>query len=259
MYGGSRSATAADELICPIRLDVTDENSIRDAVSEVYRREARIDLLINNAGVAVAGSLEDTSVGDAKALMDVNFFGAFRLIQAVLPVMRFQRAGLIINVSSLGGAFGLPYQSIYSASKFALEGMSESLRYEVRDYGIDVVVIEPGDVRTNITRNRVRPALSFTGSPYIDRFETVLKIIESEERNGVEPEAVANLVLNICESGGRRARYSCGRISQRAAAWARRCLPAGLFEKLISSFYGIARDPSRRLDSDLLTKSTGAS
>lgn len=259
VYGGRRLASPSNGLVNSISLDVTDDASVRTAVAEVLRNESRIDLLVNNAGIAVAGALEETPLADARSLLEVNFFGAMRLTQAVLPVMRSQRSGLIVNMSSLGGLFGLPFQAMYSASKFALEGMSESLRHEVGVHGVDVVLVEPGDVRTNITRNRLRLRPAQGTSAYSGRFEGVLRIIEKEEQGGVAPETVARLVCRIADSRSRRARYSCGRLSQRSSAWARRVLPGKLFESIISGFYGLSAASAGAPESEFLTKGSGAS
>jgi NAD(P)-dependent dehydrogenase (short-subunit alcohol dehydrogenase family) len=114
----------------------------------------RLDIVVNNAGIAIAGPLELTSIEEAKRQIDVNLFGAFRVCRAVLPSMRRQGSGYIVNVCSIGGLIAIPYQPLYRASKFALEGMTESLRLEVRSFGIRVVIIEPGDTKTEITQNR---------------------------------------------------------------------------------------------------------
>jgi NAD(P)-dependent dehydrogenase (short-subunit alcohol dehydrogenase family) len=135
-------------------MDVTDDESVQHAIDAILQREGRLDIVVNNAGIAIAGPLELTSIEEAKRQFDVNLFGAFRVCRAVLPSMRRQGSGYIVNVCSIGGLIAIPYQPLYRASKFALEGMTESLRLEVRSFGIRVVIIEPGDTKTEITQNR---------------------------------------------------------------------------------------------------------
>jgi NAD(P)-dependent dehydrogenase (short-subunit alcohol dehydrogenase family) len=171
--------------------------------------------------------------------MDVNFMGAFRVARAVLPGMRQRRSGVIVNISSLGGLFGLPFQSFYSASKFALEGWTESLRYEVSPFGIRVVLVEPGDVKTGFTGSRVLAAAADSSSPYTGQFSKCMQIVEKEESKGVPPEAIARLICSIVEGTAKGPRYTCGQVSQRASAVLKRLLPGRLFESIIGPFYGL--------------------
>jgi NAD(P)-dependent dehydrogenase (short-subunit alcohol dehydrogenase family) len=218
-------------------MDVTDGNSVARAIGTVIAQERRLDVIINSAGYGLAGAIENTSVAEAQQQLDVNFMGAFRVCRAVLGDMRRQGSGLIINISSLGGLFGLPFQGLYSASKFALEGLSESLRYEVRQYNIEVVLIEPGDIKTNITANRRVVAASDTS--YSQTFQSVLKTIKQEECNGADPNEVAKLVCKVVETRAPRARYTVGHWSQRMSAMMKRYAPYLIFESLLASFYGV--------------------
>src|ERR1700759_3251829 len=155
VYGTSRRAgTSQKGSVAMLVADVTNDLSVEQAVAAVLEREGRLDIVVNNAGMCLAGPAENTSIEAAKSQLEVNFFGAHRVCRAVLPIMRSQRAGYIVNIGSIGGLVAIPYQSMYSASKFALEGFSESLRMEVRPFGIRVVIIEPGDHKTAITENR---------------------------------------------------------------------------------------------------------
>jgi NAD(P)-dependent dehydrogenase (short-subunit alcohol dehydrogenase family) len=219
-------------------MDVTSEESVRQAIGEVLAAEGCIDAAVNNAGYGLAGPIEHTTIEQAQRQMDVNFFGIVRICQAVLPAMRAQRAGVIVNISSLGGLIGLPFQAMYSASKFAIEGFTEALRYETLPFGIRTVLVEPGDIRTAITANRERA--DGAGNAYDELFDTVLSIIEREERRGVDPDSVARLVTAICDGRSCRLRYTSGKISQRGTAWIKRVLPHVSFERMLGLYYGLS-------------------
>jgi NAD(P)-dependent dehydrogenase (short-subunit alcohol dehydrogenase family) len=229
----------------PIVMDVTDGASVTRGVANLIERYGRIDCVINAAGYGLGGSIEDTSIEEAQRQFEANLFGVLRVCQAVLPVMRRQRSGIIVNISSLGGLFGLPFQGLYSASKFALEGLTESLRLETRPFGIRVVLIEPGDVRTAITRNRVLTAASRDGSAYRDTFRRVLDVIEKEESAGIAASDVAALVARVVRTGRPRLRYTVGHPGQRLTALLKRTLPWSICERLLLSFYGAGRPPGR--------------
>lgn len=159
VYGTSRRASSTPQAVGSdrfrlIAMDVNSEDSVQRAIQTVLVAEGRIDVVLNNAGDGVAGSVEDTSLDEAQRQLDTNFFGVLRVCHAALPIMRRQASGLIVNVSSLGGLVGLPFQGLYSASKFAVEGMTEALRMEVRPFGVRVVLVEPGDFRTGFTEQR---------------------------------------------------------------------------------------------------------
>src|SRR5258708_5663628 len=164
VYAGARSAVTAAG-VEPIALDVSDDASVTRAIEAILAKEGRLDILVNNAGFGIAGAIEDTSIDEARAQFDVNFFGVLRMCRAVLPAMRPRKAGYIVNIGSIGGLIAIPFQGFYSASKFALEGFSEALRLEVRPFGIHVVLIEPGDHRTSFTPNRRSTPHSPPASP----------------------------------------------------------------------------------------------
>ncbi|MBJ6762566.1 SDR family oxidoreductase [Myxococcaceae bacterium JPH2] len=239
VYGTARQAQSAPEGCTLIPMDVTRDDSVKQAVGEVLTREGRIDVVVNNAGYGLAGSIEDTSLDEARLQFETNFFGVMRVCKAVLPTMRQLQAGLIVNISSLGGAIGLPFQGLYSASKFALEGFTEALRQEVRPFGIHAVLIQPGDIQTRITQNRVRAQATGPGSTYQEHFEGALKVIEREEQAGIPPTAVAQQVLRLVTGRSFRVRYRVGRLSQTSSVAAKAILPSGMFEKALMSFYGL--------------------
>ena len=153
VYGTSRKVIKSD-IFEMIQMDVTDDNSVSKAINYIVEKEGKIDILINNAGIGIAGPIEDTFIEEVRQQFETNFIGVVRTCQNVLPIMRENNGGLIINVASMAGQIGLPYQGLYSASKFAIEGFSEALRLEVLQFGIDVIVVEPGDIATSFTKNR---------------------------------------------------------------------------------------------------------
>jgi NAD(P)-dependent dehydrogenase (short-subunit alcohol dehydrogenase family) len=239
VYGSSRNADFRPAAYHALQMDVRDDQSVERAVSRVVEEAGSIDALINNAGCGLAGAVEDTLPAEALRQMDVNFMGAFRVARAVLPVMRQRRSGVIVNISSLGGLFGLPFQSFYSASKFALEGFTESLSHEVGRFGIRVALVEPGDVKTGFTGSRVLAAAANASSAYNVAFTKCMRIVEKEEKQGVPPELIARLVCRIIEGKATGQRYTSGHFSQRLSAVLKRVLPGRLFEGIIGSFYGV--------------------
>ena len=248
VYGTSRKADSFDSKQRPlninsiqmIRMDVTDGSSVKQAIEHILDRESRIDALVNNAGIAIIGSLEDTTIEEAKLQLETNFFGALRVCRAVLPTMRKQQSGYIINISSIGGLIALPFQSAYSASKFALEGAMEALRLEVSPFGIQVVLIEPGDFKTKITRHRQKTAKSNINSVYFETFENVLQAVESGELNGPTPEVIAELTYKVINLNLPRIRYTVGTISQRSATLLKKLLPSRLFESLVKKTFHVS-------------------
>jgi NAD(P)-dependent dehydrogenase (short-subunit alcohol dehydrogenase family) len=239
VYGTSRrtDSTLSTNLFQMIQMDVTDDSSVKQAIDRILDRESGIDVIVNNAGYAIIGSLEDTTVDEAKSQLETNFFGALRVCRAVLPVMRQQHSGYIVNISSIGGLIGLPFQSAYSASKFALEGAMESLRIEVRPFGIQVVLIEPGDFKSGITTQRQKAEKSTGNSAYHATFKKVLRMVESGERNGPTPEPVAELINNVISKKSPRLRYTVGNISQRIAVPLKKILPSSIFESLLTGSF----------------------
>lgn len=238
VYGTSRNPPAETEPVEMLQVDVTDDLSVQRGIDKITAREGRIDIVVNNAGIAIAGPLESTSTQEAQRQLDVNLFGAFRVSRAVLPGMRRQGGGYIVNIGSIGGVIAIPYQPLYSASKFALEGLSESLRLEVRPFGIRVVIIEPGDTRTPITQNRTVTADAETHGVYRS-FPTALKRTAFDEQNGPGPESVARLLHRIVNTPEPRLRYTVGPVAQRAAVWLKRLLPYAVLEFGMRRYYGL--------------------
>jgi NAD(P)-dependent dehydrogenase (short-subunit alcohol dehydrogenase family) len=236
VYGASRRP-ASSPLIESISMDVGNDASVRHAVAGLLERERRIDIVVNNAGIAIAGAVEDTSIDEAREQFEVNFFGVLRVCRAVLPRMRQQRAGYVVNVGSIAGLIAVPYQGLYSASKFALEGFSESLRLELRRFGIHVVLIEPGDHPTGLTDNRRKTADSETSAAYRDRFNRAIDRMAADERGGPDPQAIARLLHRIVRHPRPRLRYTVGPARERAAAWMKRLMPYAVVEKAMDLYY----------------------
>lgn len=243
VYGTSRKITGDDPVedgsVRMIRMDVNDDRSVTSGIDRVLQDAGRLDVVVNNAGFGIAGAIEETSIKEARALFETNLFGLLRVCRAVLPKMRGQGSGTIVNISSLAGRIGLPYQGLYSATKFAVEGLTEALRMEVKPFGIKVILIEPGDFRTGFTSNRVHTAASKEDSAYQERFQRTLKVAESDEESGSPPEAIARLLHRILQESSPKVRYSTGEASQRAAAILKGILPSKLFEWGLMKYYKV--------------------
>jgi NAD(P)-dependent dehydrogenase (short-subunit alcohol dehydrogenase family) len=240
VYGTSRRAAAGSPgNVTMLTADVTDDRSVEQAIATVLDREGRLDIVVNNAGMGIAGPVESTSIEQAKGQFEVNFFGVFKVCRAVLPAMRRQRSGYIINIGSIGGLLAIPYQSMYSASKFALEGLSEALRMEVRPFGIRVVIIEPGDHKTGLTENRQFTEISIATDAYSPSFEAALLKTAHDEQSGPGPEQVARLLYRIVNQRHPRLRYTIGPIPQRAAVWLKRLMPYSILEYTMRTYYGL--------------------
>ncbi len=218
-----------------LQMDVTDNTSIQNAINQIIENEGKLDVLINNAGFGIAGAIEHTSIDKAKEQFETNFFGTVRLIKSVLPIMRKQDAGLIINISSIGGVIGLPYQSMYSASKFAIEGLTESLYKETHSSKVKITMIEPGDFKTGFTEKREIPK-TVTKST---NFQTTLKIIENDENSGQDPIMIGKLLNKIINTSNPRLRYTVGALDQKLAVFLKRLLPNRLFDWIIMKHYKV--------------------
>ena len=183
-----------------VELDVTDENSIKSAIQSILSEAGRIDLLVNNAGYVLTGAFEDIGINEIKALYETNVFGVIRVTQAVLPIMRKQGSGRIINISSGAGRIGYPGGSAYVSSKFALEGLSESMAYEIEQFGIRTVLVEPGFVRTKIGENMViSKKTQDPNSPYSQMMQMMSSNQERMLENGSDADLVASVVAEVCK------------------------------------------------------------
>ena len=236
VYGTYRHDSDPVPGVTYIRADVRDEDSLKAAVNRVIEAEGRIDTLISNAGMGIGGPLEFTSIDDARLQMDVNFMGMVRLLGQVVPVMRRQRHGHIICISSIGGLMGLPYQGMYSASKFAIEGYCEALRLELRQFGIHVTVINPGDFSTGFTaqRNKVDNPDALAAYP---GYAQSMQSIEYDEYSGLKPDYLARRISRIVRKRHPRNRYIIATLVQKASVLLKAILPARWFDCILASYY----------------------
>lgn len=221
------------ERIHLMTLDVTDESSVASAIHAVTELFGRMDVLVNNAGYAVGGYVEEVSMEAWRRQMETNFFGLIAVTKAVLPIMRMQRAGLIINVSSVSGLTGFPGYAPYAASKFAVEGFSESLRQEMLSFGVRVVLVEPGSFRTPIWGKGIAGIHSSEGSPYQARLEEVLRYSRRTAETAPDPQEVAELIGRITEKRAPKLRYPVGKGS-RVLMLGKMLLPWKVLEGIIA-------------------------
>lgn len=190
-----------------VKLDVTNDKSVKEAIEKISNEQETIDVLINNAGYGLVGPLEELSIQEFKEQFETNVFGVIRVIQEILPIMRKQRHGTIVNISSVAGRIGFPLTSAYVSSKFALEGLSESMAYEIEPFGIKVILIEPGVIKTNFDDNlKIGKKVSTTAttnnrnSPYMDITEKRIAGFKPRFENGSPPIEVAKVILNVITS-----------------------------------------------------------
>jgi short-subunit dehydrogenase len=229
VYGTSRrhvqATRASFEMLA---LDVTDDASVESAVAELLRREGRINLLVNNAGFGVASAgAEESSMAQAKAIFDTNFYGIVRMTRAVVPQMREQRSGRILNISSVLGFLPAPYMALYAATKHAVEGYSESLDHELRTRGIRVATIQPAYTRTGFDANLLEPDMK------LDEYHAIRtalgKRVKTLVEGGDEPAVVAEVVLKAALAARPKLKYTAGNLA-RMLRYLRRFAPAGLVD-----------------------------
>lgn len=239
VYGAARRLNKMEDLqrqgVKLLAMDVTDDQSMQEGVNHIIREEKRIDVLINNAGFGSYGAVEDVAIADAKYQLDVNLFGAARLIQLVLPHMRKQRFGKVVNISSIGGKIATPLGAWYHASKFALEGLSDALRNEVKQFGIDIIIIEPGGIKSEwggiAFENLIRTSGHTAYKSMVDKFSGAFKATEAKNP---EPVIIAELIQKAITARRPKARYVAGYMA-RPAVIARKLLSDRMMDKMIMS------------------------
>lgn len=247
-YASMRNLKKSDELLkiaanerIPlkvIQLDVNEDTSVNNAIDTIVKENGRIDVLVNNAGFDLFGSLEELSIEEIKGQFETNFFGVVRASKAVIPTMRKQGSGTIINLSSIGGRVGLvPFNTVYHASKFALEGFTESLRHELAEFNIDVILIEPGFIRSNFMDN-IKTAKNYDSnkSPYAKTVQKLFEAFEPMIANSSDPKEVAQVILNAANSSSPNVRYAVGKDAE-SVLKARTELSDREFEKWVRESY----------------------
>lgn len=219
-----------------LELDVTNAESITKTIEQIIRVEDRLDVLINNAGVGITGPVEETPNNEILKAFDTNLHGPLRMIKAVLPQMREQRSGLIINITSIAGYMGLPFRGIYSGTKAALGTVTEALRMEVKDFGINIATLAPGDFSTNIAAGRYHVPVR-ESSAYGKSYGDTLQIINDDVDNGGNPILVAKKVYRIIENKHPNVHYKVGASLQKFSSVLKSVLPDKVFEKLLLKYY----------------------
>lgn len=239
VYGTSRNPEKVLNSVFPlIALDVRNTDSIQSAVSRVIGISGRLDVVINNAGVGITGPLEEIPMEEIKNNFETNFFGPIEVMKAVLPQMRLQQSGLIINITSIAGYMGLPYRSVYSASKGALELITEALRMEVKPFGIQITNIAPGDFATNIAAGRFHAPV-IEGSAYEISYGNNLKTMNEHVDGGSSPNVMAEAVYAVIQNPNPKIHYKVGAFMQKFSIVLKRILPDKIYEKMLMNHYKI--------------------
>jgi NAD(P)-dependent dehydrogenase (short-subunit alcohol dehydrogenase family) len=221
------------------QLDVCDDSSVKEAVAQILQKSGRIDVLVNNAGYGLRGAIEEVSLDEWKRQFETNFYGVIRVTQAVLPQMRAQRSGAIVNISSVLGRMAIPFSGPYTASKFALEGLTETLRYELAPWNIKVVLIEPGFIATNFQQNaQLAQAAQSQDSPYALFKQASGRRVQRNIYRAAPPERVAETIYRAITHPRPKLRYAVGR-DARLVLPLRRFLPEGLFERILKRQLGL--------------------
>jgi NAD(P)-dependent dehydrogenase (short-subunit alcohol dehydrogenase family) len=239
VYGTSRNPDRYPDSPIPLlALDVQDQNSIQSAIKNLIEKEGQIDILINNAGVGITGPMEETPIDEVKNAMETNFYGPLRVLQAVLPHMRAQKSGRVINITSIAGYMGLPYRGIYSASKGALEIATEAYRMECAHLNIFFSNVAPGDFATNIAASRFHaPVLS--GSDYEKGYANTLKLIDEHVDDGQNPVEVAKKIYDILQQPSPGIHYKVGSFVQKFSIVLKKILPEKMYENMLKKHYGL--------------------
>ena len=237
VYGTSRNAdNYKNHPFKLINLDVTNTESILKAVKTVISNEGTIDVLINNAGKGITGPIEETPTEEMRNTFETNFFGPIEVMKAVLPYMRNQKSGLIINVTSIAGYMGLPFRGIYSATKGALEIVTEAVRMEVKNFDIEVTNIAPGDFATNIAAGRYHTPV-FENSPYQKTYQNNLDLMNEHVSGGSDPIAMAKAIYKIIQTKHPKIHYKTGDFMQKFSIVLKRILPDKIYEKMLMNHY----------------------
>lgn len=240
VYGTSRTPSKfKDFKAFPLlQLDVADTKTIQLAVNEIEQKHGRLDILINNAGAGIMGAIEEVPDKEIVKNFTTNYFGPIHVTKAVLPLMRRQGYGLVINITSIAGYMGLPYRGIYSASKAALEITTEAWRMELKSFNIQMTNVAPGDFATNIAAGRYHaPVLE--GSPYEKSYGDALKLMNDHVDAGSDPQEMAKVIYKIIKTKNPKGHYKVGAFMQKFSIVLKRILPDKVYEKLLMNHYNI--------------------
>lgn len=237
VYGTSRNPDNYKHSKFPIlELDVRDAKTIQQTVSTIIEKEGKLDVVINNAGAGITGAIEEIPEEEIKANFETNFFGPINVIKAVLPQMRKQHSGLIINITSIAGYMGLPYRGIYSASKGALELITEAFRMELKDFNVKMTNIAPGDFATNIAAGRYHAPL-LENSPYKKPYSDTLNLMNAHVDSGSNPNMMAKAVFKVINAKNPKVHYKVGEFMQKFSIVLKRILPDTVYEKMLMKHY----------------------
>lgn len=237
VLGSSRNPDKYTNSKFPLfELDVRDEASVNSFISKVIKKAGKIDVLINNAGVGITGPIEETPETEIKAVFETNYYGPVRVIKAVLPYMRKQQSGLIINVTSIAAYMGLPYRGFYSASKAALEVTTEALRMEVKQFGVELTNVAPGDFATNIASGRYHAPL-LEGSPYKEAYGNTLELMNTHVDSGKNPDEMGEAIYKIIQSKKTNVSYKVGSVMQKFSVVLKNNLPGSVYENMLMNHY----------------------
>lgn len=237
VYGTSRNPDKVkDSPFALVALDVSKIQTIASAVATVIEKEGRLDVLVNNAGQGITGPIEDTPTQEMRNVFETNFFGAIEVMKAVLPQMRKQQSGLIINVTSIAGYMGLPFRGVYSATKGALELVTESVSMEVKSFGIKATNVAPGDFATNIASGRYHTPV-FENSAYAKVYQESLDTMDAHVSGGGDPIDMAKAIHKIIESSNPKLHYKVGEFMQKFSIVLKRILPDRMYEKILMNHY----------------------
>ncbi|AWK06758.1 short-chain dehydrogenase/reductase [Flavobacterium crocinum] len=237
VYGTSRNPEKVLNSVFPlVALDVRNAASIQTAVSKIIETSGRLDIVINNAGVGITGPLEEIPTEEIRNNFETNFFGPIEVMKAALPQMRKQNSGLIINITSIAGYMGLPYRSVYSASKGALELITEALRMEVKSFGVEITNVAPGDFATNIAAGRYHAPV-IKDSAYEKVYGDILATMNDHVDAGSNPNEMAEAVYKIIQTKKPNVHYKVGAFMQKFSIVLKRALPDKVYEKMLMNHY----------------------
>ncbi len=238
VYGTSRNIKQDEFSFTALQMDVCSEASIQQALNVILEKENRLDVVINNAGLGLASPFEHTGMSEIDRLLDTNVKGVIRVCQAVLPIFRKQNSGKIIQISSIASEFGLPYRGMYCASKAAVERYTEALRMEVKKYGIQACIVQPGGIQTDISKNRMTSPMPID-SPYKESFERCYEVVNASVSHGLPLDPFGPVIEGIIQAGTLKRVYRVGKWTEKVPIFLKRLLPASWFEGILMGHFKI--------------------